>query len=97
MKLAIEMILIRRSLDRLSTRLEMAKERKPGARATVLIHNPNAQYPLPPKLLNASAEEKLEDGKMITTISEMFHPYASMTMNFPGNTPTRFIQTFMDK
>ena len=64
---------------------------------TILIHNPKALYPLPAEWLGAGAEENMENGKTITTFSEPFLPYWSMTMNFPGYTPTSIIQKQANK
>ena len=59
---------------------------------TILIHNPNALYPLPAEWLGAGAEENMENGKTVTTFSEPFPPYWSMTEMFGGRTPSRLIQ-----
>ena len=65
---------------------------------TVVIHNPHALHPLPPALMGASAEEKLEDGKIVTTFfCEGFHPYSSMTLTYPGNTPTAILEKIANK
>lgn len=49
---------------------------------TVLIHNPHALHPLPNEWLGAAVEESLVDGAIITTFSERFLPYTSMTQIF---------------
>jgi hypothetical protein len=59
---------------------------------TTLIHNPNALHPVPAGLLGAGAEERLEGGRIVSTIADPFHPYGSLTMNFPGHTSTRNLQ-----
>jgi hypothetical protein len=64
---------------------------------TTLIHNPNALHPLPLRIMGAGAEQRLENGRITTEISEPFHPYASMTLNFPGFTSTRNLQKIADR
>jgi hypothetical protein len=59
---------------------------------TVLIHNPNALHPLPAEWLGAGAEENMENGKTVTTFSESFLPYWSMTAMFHGRAPSWLIQ-----
>lgn len=60
---------------------------------TVLIHNPHALHPIPPGLIGASAEERLEDGKTVTTFfCEGFHPFSSLTLTYPGDIPTAVLQ-----
>jgi hypothetical protein len=66
--------------------------------AAVLIHNPHALHPLPPGLLGASAEERLEDGKTVTTLfCEGFHPISSLTLTYPGNIPTAVLQKIANR
>ncbi|CAO3425134.1 hypothetical protein [Azospirillum doebereinerae] len=63
---------------------------------TVFIHNPRALHPIPPGVIGASAEEMLIDGRSETTFYEPFHPYASVTLNFPGHVATSFLQKRVD-
>ena len=65
---------------------------------TVLIHNPRALYPLTPKFMGVAAEQKLQNGELVTTFfDEGFHPFSSLTLNFPGDMPTSKLQTIMNK
>lgn len=65
---------------------------------TVLIHNPHALHPLPRGLIGASAEESLEDGRTVTTFfCEGFHPYSSLTLTYPGDTPTSVLQKIANR
>jgi hypothetical protein len=60
---------------------------------TVLIHNPYARYPIKPGLMGVSAEETFQNGiNMTTFFDEGFHPFSSLTMHFPGHTPTAYLQ-----
>lgn len=63
---------------------------------TVLFHNPRARHPMPRDWLGAAVEQYLEDDRVITDLAEPFNPYGSTTVNFPGTTPTAFIQAKMD-
>jgi hypothetical protein len=63
---------------------------------TVLIRNPNALHPLPDEWLGAAVEENLVDGRIVSTFAEPFHPYMSITVNFPGRTPTGVMQHQVD-
>jgi hypothetical protein len=63
---------------------------------TVLIHNPHARHPVPRGWLGASIEQYLEDGRIVSTIAEPFHPYGSTTAIYPGDTPISFIQAQTD-
>jgi hypothetical protein len=54
---------------------------------TVLIRNPNALHPLPPEWLGAGAEDDLDDGQVVTTFSEPFLPFFSITENFDSTVP----------
>lgn len=65
---------------------------------TVLIHNPNALHPILPKFMSVAAEQRLENGELVTTFfDEGFHPFSSLTLNFPGDTPTPQLQRIADK
>jgi hypothetical protein len=64
---------------------------------TTLIHNPNAEHPVPAGLLGAGAEERLENGRIVAHIAEPFHPYGSVTLNFPGDIPTIKLQKIADQ
>ena len=64
---------------------------------TTLIHNPNAEHPVPAGLLGAAAEERLENGRIVAQIAEPFHPYGSLTLNFPGDIPTIKLQKIADR
>jgi hypothetical protein len=65
---------------------------------TVLIHNPRARYPLTPKFMGVAAEQKLENGELVTTFfDEGFQPFSSLTLCFPGDTPTSKLQGMADK
>jgi len=64
---------------------------------TVLIHNPNALRPVPPGLLGAGEEEWFEDGRIVARVAEPFHPFGSLTLNFPGSTPTAKLQKIADR
>ncbi len=64
---------------------------------TDLIHNPNALHPISIGLLGAGAEQRLENGRIVTQIAEPFHPYGSLTMNFPGHISTRSLQKIADR
>jgi hypothetical protein len=64
---------------------------------TVLHLNPWAIHPLPRAWFGASAEQYLEDGKLVSMFVEPFHPYGSTTIKFPGSTPTFVIQRHMDQ
>jgi hypothetical protein len=64
---------------------------------TVLVHNPRARHPVPRAWLGTSIEQYLEDGRIVSDFVESFHPYGSTTVNFPGNTPTAFLQARMDE
>jgi hypothetical protein len=59
---------------------------------TALIKNPNAVHPVPDNWIGAGAEDDLVDGRIVSTLAEGFHPYASMTLNFPGDASTSQIQ-----
>lgn len=63
---------------------------------TTLIHNPNALYPVPVGLLGAGAEERLENGRIVATLADPFHPYGSVTLNFPGDISTSKLQEIAD-
>lgn len=63
---------------------------EPWRQGSVMIHNPNALYPIPPEWIGAGAEENLgERGNVVPIWRDPFMPYMSMTKLFPGNTPTR--------
>ncbi len=64
---------------------------------TTLYFNPGALHPLPRCWLGASAEQYLEDRGMVSVFAEPFHPYASTTINFAGDTPIYLIQKTMDE
>jgi hypothetical protein len=63
---------------------------------SVLMHNPRARHPLPTGWFGAPLEERLEDGRIVSTFDEPFLPFMSITMNFPGNTPTHALQELAD-
>ena len=59
---------------------------EPWRDGSVLIHNPNALYPLPPEWLGAGAEEDLgPNGTVVTTWRDPLVAYASYTMMFEGD------------
>jgi hypothetical protein len=62
-----------------------------------LIHNPNAEYPVPAGILGAGAELQLDNGRIVAQIADHFHPYGSLTLNFPGDVPTAKLQRVADK
>jgi len=74
-----------------------AEGRETWREGTVLIHNPHAVHPLPAEWLGAGAEEDMVNGKTVTTFAESFLPYWSLTMNFPGRTPTWIMQKEADR
>jgi hypothetical protein len=64
---------------------------------TVLIHNPNAELPIPAGMLGAGAERRLDNGRIVVQVAEPFHPYESLTLNFPGDIPTPRLQKIADQ
>jgi hypothetical protein len=67
---------------------EVGEGRETWREGTTLIHNPNAAHPVPAGLLGAGAEERFENGRIVARMAESFHPYGSITLNFPGDIPT---------
>jgi hypothetical protein len=57
-----------------------------------LIHNPAALHPLPDGWLGASADERLENGRIVTTFNEPFHPYYSFTEMYSSSVGTSILQ-----
>ena len=70
---------------------------EPWREGTVLIHNPNAKYPVPPGLLGVAVEERLEGGQIVSSFSDDFTPYSSVTEIYPGQTPTQLLQQRADE
>jgi len=60
------------------------------------MHNPRALHPLPTGWFGAPLEERLEEGQIVSRFAEPFLPFMSMTMNFPGDTPTHVVQKVVD-
>lgn len=64
---------------------------------TALIHNPNAEHPVPAGLLGAGVEERLDNGRIVCQIAESFHPFGSLTLNFPGDISTEELEKITDR
>lgn len=72
-----------------------AEDPETWSEGTVLIRNPNALHPVPKGLIGAAAETNLESGQTVTDFLEVFHPYGSTTVLFPGDTPEAFISSML--
>jgi hypothetical protein len=70
---------------------------EPWREGTVLIHNPNAKYPVTQRLLGAAVEERMEGGQVISSFRDDFAPYSSITEVYPGQVPTWRLQQRADE
>ncbi len=60
---------------------------EPWRDGAVLIHNPNALYPIPEGWMGVGSEENLApSGTVISSYNDPFQPFASMTAMFDGST-----------
>lgn len=63
---------------------------------TTLIHNPAALHPVRAGTLGAGEELRLESGQIVADIAEPFHPYGSITHNYPGDISTSHLQKIVN-
>jgi hypothetical protein len=65
---------------------------------TVLIHNPYARHPVTPGLMGVAAEQTFQNGiNMTKFFDEGFFPFSSITEQYPGHTPTAYLQGIVNE